>query len=138
MQKISVDLTRLAVSTVVICAAVGTAEFKSLHHGGSFIIAKTRIASPIQVKAISVGAPALCWTIDEPIGASTTQDAQAERAAVAQTCSRVAPSLRRLSEPQSRLALTLESPRSRAASEQLDALAIGRGPNSRHDRRNRA
>ena len=82
MQKISVDLTRLAVSTVVICAAVGTAEFRSLHHGGSFIIAKTRIASPIQVKAISVGAPALCWTIDEPIGASTTQDAQAERAAV--------------------------------------------------------
>ena len=105
MQKISVDLIRLAVSSAAICAAVGTAEFRSLHHGGSFVIAKTRIAPPIQVKAISVGAPALCWTIEEPVGASATQGAQSERAAIAQTCSSVAPTLRRLGEPQSRLAL---------------------------------
>ena len=105
MQKISVDLIRLAVSGAVICAVVGAAEFRGLHHGGSFAIAKTRIAPPIQVRAISVGAPALCWTIDEPIGASATQGAQGERAAIAQSCSSVAPSLRRLSEPQSRLAL---------------------------------
>jgi hypothetical protein len=105
MQKISVDLIRLAVSSAVICVAAGAAEFRSLHHGSSLAIAKTRIAPPIQVRAISVGAPALCWTIEEPIGGSAPQDAQTERTAPAQTCSNVAPSLRGLGEPLSRLAL---------------------------------
>jgi hypothetical protein len=105
MQKTSVDLIRLAVSSAAICAVVGAAEFRSLQHGGLFVVAKTRIAPPIQVRAISVGAPGLCWTIDEPINASATRGAQSDRAAIAQTCSSVAPSLRRLSEPQSRLAL---------------------------------
>jgi len=105
MQKISVDLIRLAVSSAAICVVVGAAEFRSLHHGGSFVVAKTRIAPPIQVKTISVGAPALCWTIEEPVGASATRRAQSDLAAIAQTCSSVAPTLRRLSEPESRLAL---------------------------------
>ncbi|MGA2494871.1 MAG: hypothetical protein ABSF67_18340 [Roseiarcus sp.] len=105
MQKISIDLIRLAVSSAAICAVVETAEFRNLHHGGSFAVAKIRIAPPIQVKAISVGAPALCWTIEEPVGASATQGAQSERAAIAQTCSSVSPTLRRFSEPESRLAL---------------------------------
>jgi hypothetical protein len=105
VQKISVDLIRLAVSGAVICAGVGTAEFRSLQHGGQFVDVKVRVAPPIQVKAISVGAPELCWTIDEPIGASPTQEAQTEPAAIAQTCSGVTPTLRHLSEPQSRLAL---------------------------------
>jgi len=105
MQKISVDLIRLAVSSAAVCALVGTAEFRGLHHGGSFGVAKIRGARPIQVKAISVDAPALCWTIGEPIGAAATQEAQTEPAAFAETCSSVAPSLRRLSEPQSRFAM---------------------------------
>jgi hypothetical protein len=105
MQKISVDLVRLAVSAAVIGVVVGAAEFRGLHHGGLFVVAKTRIAPRIQVRAISVGAPALCWTIDEPIGASATPEADNDRAAIAQTCSSVAPSLRRLNEAQSRLAL---------------------------------
>jgi len=110
MQKISVDLIRLAVSSAAICAIAGAAEFRSLHHGGSFAIAKTRIAPPILVKAISVGAPALCWTIEEPVGASATQaavaqSAQGDGSAIAQACSSVSPTLRRLSEPDSRLAL---------------------------------
>ena len=107
MQKISVDLIRLAVSSAAICGIVGTAEFRSLHHGGTFAIAKTRVAPPIPVKAISVGAPALCWTIEEPVGASATGGAEDDRAAIAQTCSSVSPTLRRLSEPESRLALAL-------------------------------
>ena len=105
MQRISVDLIRLAVSSAAICVVVGAAEFRSLHHGGSFVVAKTRIAPPIQVKAISVAAPALCWTIDEPIGVAVGQADQSERAAIAQTCSSVSPTLRRLSEPESQLAL---------------------------------
>ena len=105
MQKISVDLIRLAASSAALCAVVGIAEFRSLHHGRSFAIAKSRIAPAIQVKAISVGAPALCWTIEEPIGATATQGAQGDPAAIAQTCSSVSPTLRRLSEPESRLAL---------------------------------
>ncbi len=110
MQKISTDLIRLAVSSAAICAVVGTAEFRSIRHGGSVALAKTRIAPPIQARAISVGAPALCWTIDEPIGAYPTHEAQGERAAAAQTCSSVAPTLRRLSEPDSRLALAPRGP----------------------------
>ena len=106
MQKISVDLIRLAVSSAVICGGVGAAELRGLRHSDQVAFAKVRVAPPIQVKAISVGAPVLCWTIDEPIGASATQEAQTERRAFAQTCSSVAPPLRRLSEPQSRLALT--------------------------------
>jgi hypothetical protein len=110
MQKISADLIRLAVSSAVICAVAGAAEFRSLHHGGSFAIAKTRIAPPILVKAISVGAPALCWTIEDPVGASATravvtQTLQGDGSAIAQTCSSVSPTLRRLSEPDSQLAL---------------------------------
>ena len=106
MQKISVDLIRLAVSGAVICAAVGTAEFRALKYGGQLANTRIRIAQPIQVKAISVGAPALCWTIDEPADASAPREAQTERTAIAQNCSNVAPTMRRLSEPQSRLALT--------------------------------
>jgi hypothetical protein len=112
MQKISVDLIRLAVSSAAICAVVGAAELGALRHGDQLANVKTRIAPPIHVNAISlghpnaisVGAPALCWSIDEPIGASATQGAQTERAAFAQTCSSVAPTLRRLGEPRSRLA----------------------------------
>jgi len=105
MQKISVDLIRLAVSSVAICLVVGAGEFRSLHHGGSSVVAKTRIAQPIQVRAISVGAPTLCWTIDEPISVSVGRADQSERAAIAQTCSTVSPTLRRLNEPESQLAL---------------------------------
>ena len=105
MQKISVDLIRLAISCTVISAVVEVAVAQGLRHSDQLASAKIRIAPPIQVKAISVGAPALCWTIDEPIDGSATQDAQAKRAAVAQTCSDVAPSLRRLGEPQGRLAM---------------------------------
>ena len=105
MQKITVDLIRLAVSGAVICTGVVAAELRGLHHSDQVAYAKIRVAPPIQVKAISVDAPALCWTIGEPIGAAATQEAQTEPAAFAETCSSVAPSLRRLSEPQSRLAL---------------------------------
>jgi len=104
MQKISSDLIRLVASTAAICVVVGAAESQSLRHGGSFVLAKTRIAPPILVKAVSVGAPALCWTIEEPVGVSTSQAQQSESAAIAQTCSSVAPSLRRLEESESRLA----------------------------------
>ena len=105
MQKISVDLIRLAVSSAAICVVVGAAEFRSLQPSDSFVVAKTHIAPPIQVKAISIGAPALCWTMEEPIGATATQRAQGNPAAIAQTCSSVPPTLRRLSEPESQLAL---------------------------------
>jgi len=91
---------------VAICVVVGAGEFRSVHHGGSFVVAKTRIAPPIQVKAISVGAPALCWTIDEPVDVSAGLAEGSGRAAIAHTCSSVSPTLRRLGEPESQLALT--------------------------------
>ncbi len=105
MQKVSVDLIRLAVSCTVIGAVVEIAVARGLYYSAQVTVAKIRIAPPIQVRAISVGAPTLCWTIDEPAGASTTREAQTEGVEAAQTCSRVAPSLRRLGQSQSRLAL---------------------------------
>jgi hypothetical protein len=106
MQKVSVDLIRLAVSWTVIGAVVEIAVARGLYYNAQVTVAKIRIAPPIQASAISVGAPALCWAIDEPIGATATQEAQIKHTATAQTCSSVAPILRRRSEPQSRLALT--------------------------------
>jgi hypothetical protein len=105
MQKTSVNLIRLAVSGAAICAGVFAVELGGLYHSDQLAAGKIRVASPIQVKAISVGAPALCWTIGEPIRASATQGAQTERAAFAQSCSSVAPILGPLNEPHSRLAL---------------------------------
>jgi len=107
MQKISVDLVRLAVSGAVICAGALAMELGGLYRNDQLADAKSRVAPPIQVQAISVGAPALCWTIEEPIHVTATQEAQPEHGAFAQSCSSVAPILRRLSEPQSRLALAL-------------------------------
>ena len=80
MQKISVDLIRLAVSGAVICTGVVAAELRGLHHSDQVAYAKIRVAPPIQVRAVSVGAPALCWTTDEPIGASATHEAQTHSA----------------------------------------------------------
>jgi hypothetical protein len=105
MQTISIDLIRLVVLGAAVCAGELAGELGGLYHSDQIANAKTRVAPPIQVNAISVGAPSLCWAIEEPIDASATPGAQTERAAFAQSCSSVAPILRRLSEPQSRLAL---------------------------------
>ena len=48
MQKISVHLIRMAVTIAAICAVVGAAEFGSVHHGGSFVVAKTRFGRPFK------------------------------------------------------------------------------------------
>jgi hypothetical protein len=91
MQMFSIDLIRLAVSGAAICAGAVAAELGGLHHNDQLANAKIRVASPIQMKTISVGA--------------ATLGAQPAPAAFAQSCSSVAPILRRLGEPQSRLAL---------------------------------
>jgi hypothetical protein len=105
MQKITVDLLRLAFSGAVACAVVGAADLGGLHHRGQFVNAEIRIPPPIHVNAISVAAPATCWATSEPIGAPATQEAQMKRRTILQSCASVAPPLRRHSEPQSLLAL---------------------------------
>jgi hypothetical protein len=109
MQKISVDLVRLAVSGAVVCAVVVAANLGGLHHRDRLADAEIRIPPPIHVQAISVGAPATCWATNKPIGAFAMQETQPERRTILQSCASVAPSLRRHSEParepQSRLAL---------------------------------
>ena len=107
MQRTSVDLIRLAVSGAAICAGVFAMELGGRDHGDQLATGKIRVAPPIQATAISVGAPALCWTIGEPIGASANPGAPTERAVFAQSCSSVAPILGPLNEPHSRLALAL-------------------------------
>ncbi len=99
MQKITVDLVRLAVSGVVVCAIVVVANPGGLHDRGQLATAKIRIPPPIHVKAVSVAAPAMCWATNEPIGASATQEAQTERGAILQSCASVAPTTRRHREP---------------------------------------
>ena len=58
MQKITVDLIRLAVSGAVICAVVGAAEWGSFHHSDQPETKRIYIAQPIYMKAILVGVPA--------------------------------------------------------------------------------
>ena len=107
MQKITVDLIRLAVSGALIGAVVGAAQLRGLHHSDQLANAKIPVPSPIHAKAISVGAPAMCWTTHEPIDAAAMHEAQTERGAIVQSCASVAPALRRLSEPQRQLAFAL-------------------------------
>jgi hypothetical protein len=104
MWKISVNLIWLAAPGAAICAGALALELGDLYPVDQLANAKTRSAPPAQVRAVAFGAPALCWTIGEPIGASVTQGAQAERPAFAQTCSSgPTPSL--FSQPRIRLAL---------------------------------
>ncbi len=109
MQKITVDLIRLAVSGAVACAVVGTANLGGLHHRDQLANAKIRIPPPIQVKAISVAAPPMCWATNDRIGAAATDEAQTERGAILRSCASLAPASRRhgepVREPQSLLAL---------------------------------
>ena len=105
MQKISVDLIRLAVSGAVVCTVVVAANLGGLHHRDRLADAEFRIAPPIHVNAISVAAPATCWATNEPIGAPATQETQPERRAILQSCASVAPTLRRHRESPSLLAL---------------------------------
>jgi hypothetical protein len=107
MRKISVDLIRLAVSGAVIGAVALAANLGALGDRDQLANAKMRIPPPIHAKAISVGAPAMCWTTHEPIDAAAMQEAQTERGAIVQSCASVAPALRRLSEPQRQLAFAL-------------------------------
>jgi hypothetical protein len=100
MQKITVDLLRLAFSGAVACAVVGAADLRGLHHRGQFANAEIRAPPPIHVQAISVVAPPICWTANHPTGAPATQETRTERGAILQSCASVALTLRRHSEPE--------------------------------------
>ena len=102
MQKISVDLIRLAVSGAVIGAVALAANLASLHNRDRLVMAEFRIPPPIHVQAISVAAPAMCLATNEPIGAPAMQemhDTQPERRTILLTCASAAPPLRRHSDP---------------------------------------
>ena len=107
MQRITVDLIRLAVTGAVALAVVLAANPGGLNHRAQFASAKIRIPMPILVNAISVTAPQLCWVANDQIGAPATSDAQAERRAIVQSCASIPPMLRGPRElaPQSLLAL---------------------------------
>ena len=107
MQKISVDLIRLAVSGALIYAAVGAAEWRSFHHSDPSATERIRIAQPIYMKAILFAVPPPCWATKEPIGAPTTHEAQTERGAIVRSCASLAPAPRRHSEPRRLLAFAL-------------------------------
>jgi len=99
MQKISVDLVRLAVSGAVVCAVVVAVNLESLNHRDRLADAEIRVLPPIHVQAISVAAPATCWATNEPIGAPAPQETQTERRTILQSCASAAPPLRRHSDP---------------------------------------
>ena len=99
MQKITVDLLRLAFSGAVVCAVVGAVDLEGLHDRGQFASAKSRVPAPIPVKAISIAVPRMCWATNDRIGAAATEEAQAESSAILQICASAAPALRRLGEP---------------------------------------
>jgi hypothetical protein len=99
MQKITVDLLRLAVSGAVVCAVVVAADLGGLDHHGQLANAANRVATPTRVKAISVAAPPMCWATHDRIGAAATGEAQTDPSAIAQTCASVAPASPRQGEP---------------------------------------
>jgi hypothetical protein len=107
MQRITVDLIRLAVTGAVALAVVLAANPGGLNHRGQFVSAAFHIPMPILVNAISIAAPPMCWAANDQIGAPATTEAQAERGAIVQSCASVAPALRSHRElaPQSLLAL---------------------------------
>ena len=106
MQKINVDLIRLAVSAALICAIVAAAEWRSFHHSDHSATERIGIA-PVHTKAILFAVPPPCWATKEPMGAPTTQEAQTERGAILRSCARVAPAPPRHSEPRRLLAFAL-------------------------------
>ena len=99
MQKISVDLIRLAVSGAVIGAVALAANLAILHNRDRLVIAEFRIPTPIHVQAISVAAPAMCLATTEPIAALGIQETPPERRTILQSCASAAPIWRRHSEP---------------------------------------
>jgi len=109
MQKITVDLIRLAVSGAAVGAVALAANLGALGDRDQLANAKIRIPPPIHAKAISIGAPAMCRTTNDRIGARPAEEAQTELSAILQTCASAAPALRRhrepASNPQSLLAL---------------------------------
>lgn len=107
MQRITVDLIRLAVTGAVAFAVVLAANPGRLHHRGQFASAKIRVPMPIFVHAISVAAPPTRSAANDQIGAPATAELQADRGAIVQSCASGAPALRSHRElaPQSLLAL---------------------------------
>lgn len=105
MQKISVDLIRLAVSGAVIGAIALAANLGSPHHRDRLANAEFRPPAPIHVQAISIAAPAACWATNAPIGAPARQETQFERRTILQSCASAAPPLRLRSDLPSLLAL---------------------------------
>jgi len=101
MQKITVDLIRLAVSGAAVGAVALAANLGALGDRDQLANAKIPVPSPIHAKAISVGAPAMCWTTNDRIRAPTMEEAQTEPSVILQTCASVAPALRRHREPAS-------------------------------------
>ena len=106
MQKISVDLIRLAVSSAVICAGVAAAELRGLHHGGQFVNAKDSRRAANSSEGDFRGRSGVVlddrradWRIRDAGRASRA------RSDCAILLLSFAPTLRRLSQPQSRLAL---------------------------------
>ena len=107
MQKINVDLIRLAVSGAVMGAVMLAAEWEGFHHRDRLANSRLRITPPIHVKAILVPAPPTCWAANEPIGAAAKRQARTERGAIVQTCASVAPAPGRRREPLRRFAFAL-------------------------------
>jgi hypothetical protein len=107
MQKITVDLIRLAVSAALICAVVGAAEWRGFRHSDHSTTEKNRFAPPIYMNAIPIPDLPPCAATKEAIGAPTTQEAQTERGAIVRSCASVAPAPRRHSESRRLLAFAL-------------------------------
>ncbi len=107
MQKITVDLIRLAVSGTVICAVVGAAEWRSFHHSDPSATGRIRIAPPVYMEGTPVPTPPPCWATNEPMDALTTQEVQTERRAIVHSCASLEPAPRRQNEPRRLLAFAL-------------------------------
>ena len=104
MQKITVDLIRLAVFGAVIYAVVGAVEWRSFHHSDPSEAERIHIAPPVYMRGTPVPTPPPCWATNEPMDALTAQEVQTERGAIVHSCASLEPAPRRQDEPRRLLA----------------------------------
>lgn len=94
MQKVTVDLRRLALSGAAACAVFATAHHELSNHRDPLLHARTPLAGPILVQAISFAVPPICPNVW--IGAPEV--AEGVRA-TSRPCANDAPTPRRGGEP---------------------------------------
>ena len=92
MQRITVDLRRLALSGAAACAVLTAAYHETTQQRAPLSSARTPISAPIIVKTISLAVAPLCRTLS---GWITVSGVEEDPISTTQACANAPPTLRR-------------------------------------------